>query len=379
MTDSTQRCSGPLAGVRVVEFAGLGPVPFACMLLSDMGADVVRIERPHVTALDADDITARGRRFVPLDLRSEGDRMHALELVRHAEIVVEGFRPGVMERLGLGPSECLQANPALVYGRMTGWGQDGPLSRSVGHDINYIAVAGVLGTIGSPEQPTVPLNLVGDYGGGAMYLLSGVLAALIEARSSGQGQVVDCAMVDGAISLMSLFQGWRNSNQWSVGRASNLLDGGAHFYRTYECSDGRHVAVGAIEPQFYAALRQELGLRDSEFGKQTDPADWPELSKRLASVFLSRTRDEWCDLLEGSDACVSPVLTLDEVAAHRQVAHRQCLVAAENGVQSAPAPRFSRTPSAIQGPSARRSADPSFIAQQWRDRRLDRPLPGSNP
>lgn len=359
--------SGPLSGLRVVEFAGLGPVPFAGMLLSDMGADIVRIERGGVERLDAADITARGRRFVALDLKDPAQAETARGLTDRADILLEGFRPGVMERLGLGPDALLARNPRLVYGRMTGWGQSGPLANSVGHDINYIAITGALAAIGPRDgKPVPPLNLVGDYGGGALYLVMGVLAALREAALSGRGQIVDCAMCDGVFSLMTMFQSWLNTGQWLERRESNMLDGGAHYYTTYACRDGKHIAVGAIEPQFYATLLRLTGLDDDpDFAAQHDAARWPSLRDKAQALFLTRDRDEWAALLEGTDACVAPVLTMSEAPHHPHVAARQSLVDRDGVVQTAPAPRFSRTPSAIQGAPPQRPADIAAILSEW--------------
>jgi alpha-methylacyl-CoA racemase len=281
-------------------------------------------------------------------------------------VVLEGYRPGVMERLGLGPDIVLARNPALVYARMTGWGQSGPLSAAVGHDINYIAISGALAAIGPVDRPVPPLNLVGDYGGGALYLLNGVLAALLAARASGRGQVVDCAMVDGVSSLMSLFQGWRNGGQWRTTRESNLLDGAAHFYRTYRCSDGASIAVGAIEPQFYAALRRLAELDDPVFDDQLASDGWARAGERLAEVFARRTRDEWCVLLEGTDACVSPVLTMDEAAQHPHIRARGSMVEIDGALQSAPAPRFGGTPSRVQGPPPTAPSDVDSVLVEWR-------------
>lgn len=350
--------SGPLRGLRVVEFAGLGPAPFAGMLLADMGADVVRVGRRHAASGSTgivpeggpSDITVRGKRPVPLDLKDTADLAAALDLIRRADILIEGFRPGVMERIGLGPEEALAANPRLVYGRMTGWGQQGPLATAAGHDINYIAVTGALAAIGPRDgNPVPPLNLVGDYGGGALYLVMGLLAARLEASQSGRGQVVDCAMVDGAVSMLSLFHGFSADGRWNENRrGANLLDGGAPFYRTYECADGRHVAVGALEPQFFAVLRQMAGLAGEAFESQYDARGWARMHSEAEAIFRTRTRDEWCALLEGSDACVSPVLTLSEARGHPHVSARGSLVEIDGVVQSAPAPRFSRTRSAIR-------------------------------
>ena len=335
--------TGPLAGLRVVEFAGIGPGPFAAMLLADMGADVVRIERPEAR-VRAHDVTLRGRRVVRLDLKRPADVAQALALLDRAEGTIEGFRPGVMERLGLGPAAVLARNPRLVYGRMTGWGQDGPLAARAGHDITYIAIAGALGAIGpAGGGPVPPLNLVGDYGGGALYLAMGMLAALLAARATGRGQVVDCAISDCVANMLAMFHGMRAAGTWQDRRGVNMLDGWAHFYATYECADGRHIAVGAIEPQFYAELRRIAGLDDPAFDRQRDPAAWPDLKARMAAVFRTRSRDEWCALFEGSDACVTPVLGLGEAVAHPHNVARGAFVARDGTVQPAAAPRFSGT------------------------------------
>ncbi len=340
--------AGPLAGVKVLELAGLGPGPFCAMVLADLGADVLRITRPGV-ALDPRDITTRSRRQLGLDLRAVEGRDAALALIGEADLLVEGFRPGVMERLGLGPEPCLAANPTLVYGRMTGWGQHGPLAHAAGHDINYIAISGALHAIGrAGEAPVPPLNYVGDFGGGGMLLAVGLLAALHEAGRSGRGQVIDAAMTDGTALLSAFMYGFKAKGEWSNLRGENMLDGGAHFYDTYACADGRHVAVGAIEPQFYAELRERCGIDDPLFDGQMDTARWPLLKLRLADVFRTRTRDEWCRILEGTDACVAPVLDWDEAPRHPHNRARGTFVAdAEGGfVEPAPAPRFSRTPAA---------------------------------
>ncbi|MBZ8140676.1 carnitine dehydratase [Rubrivivax gelatinosus] len=336
--------SGPLAGLKVIEFAGLGPAPFAAMLLADLGADVLRITRPDVEP-DARDVTTRSRRALALDLREPEASAAALALAARADLLIEGFRPGVMERLGLGPAVVHAQQPALVYGRMTGWGQDGPLALSAGHDIDYIAISGALAAIGVPGRPPVPpANYLGDFGGGAMLLVVGLLAALHEARTSGRGQVVDAAMCDGAGLLSAFMVGWKAQGLWSRPRGENLLDGGAHFYACYECADGKHVAVGAIEPQFYAELRRRIGLQDPAFDAQLDAERWPELKDKLAAVFRTRTRAEWCALLEGSDACFAPVLDWDEAPTHPHNAARGNWLAAGGVMQPAPAPRFSRTP-----------------------------------
>jgi len=336
--------AGPLQGLKVIEMAGLGPGPFCAMLLADMGAEVLRIERPG-TPHTPHDILARGRTHLALDLRAGGAADQVLRLIERADVLIEGFRPGVMERLGLGPEPCLQRNPRLVYGRMTGWGQHGPLAQAAGHDINYIALSGALHAIGrSGEGPVPPLNLVGDFGGGAMLLAFGVLSALYEAQRSGQGQVIDAAMTDGAALLSAMMYGFKAAGRWSNQRGENLLDGGAHFYDTYACADGRYVAIGAIEPQFYALLRERCGIADDPaFDAQMDPAAWPLLKLRLADVFRTRTRDEWCALLEGSDACFAPVLDWDEAPQHPHNQARGTFVTAHGLTQPAPAPRFSRS------------------------------------
>ncbi|MBN9428386.1 MAG: CoA transferase [Burkholderiales bacterium] len=357
--------SGPLRGVRILEFAGLGPVPFAGMLLSDMGADVVRIERGDIGSLDPLDVTARGRRFVAVDLKQPKGVEQARRLAQCSDVLLEGFRPGVMERLGLGPEPLRAINRRLVYARMTGWGQNGALAQAVGHDINYIAIAGALGAIGLADRPVPPLNLVGDYGGGALYLVVGVLAALLEARRSGEGQVVDCAMVDGVASLLSLFQGWLNAQQWQDKREANLLDGAAPFYTTYACRDGRHIAVGAIEPRFYARLCELTGFSDPESDDQHDRGRWPWRREALARIFASRTRDDWCRLLEGTEACVSPVLDLAEAPAHPHLADRATFVSVDGRLQAAPAPRFLRTPSAVQGPPPSSPVPVSAVIRDW--------------
>ncbi len=331
-----------------VEFAGIGPVPFAAMLLADMGADIIRIERPG-GGMPGTEIVHRSRPTLVLDLKQDGARQKAMALVAESDGLIEGFRPGVMERLGFGPEPVLARNPRLVYGRMTGWGQSGPLASSAGHDINYIAVAGALGSFGPVEgRPVPPLNLVGDYGGGALYLALGLLAGLIEAGRSGQGQVVDCAMCDGAASLMTLFWSLHAAGLWTGGRGTNLLDGGAHYYSTYECADGRYVAVGAIEKQFYALLCEGLGVEDPAFREQDDRAAWPDLQEKLQVLFRTRTRDEWCTLFEGTDACVAPVLSMLEAPEHPHMAERRSFIDLDGVRQPAPAPRFTRTPSAVR-------------------------------
>lgn len=349
---------GPLHGVRVLELAGIGPAPFCGMLLADLGATVLRVDRPGHTNPGNPlpprlDILNRGRSSVAIDLKHPQAAALVLDLVAGADVLIEGFRPGVVERLGIGPGPCLARNPRLVFGRMTGFGQEGVLAQRAGHDINYIALSGALDAIGPPDgDPVPPLNLVGDFGGGALYLAYGIVCALLESRQSGRGQVVDAAIVDGASSMMAMFHAARADGSWSPQRGSNLLDGGAHFYHAYACADGRHVSVGAIEPQFYQELLNGLGLADDEdlLANQHARAEWPRLRARLAAVFLTRTRDEWAQVFAGTDACVVPVLRLDEVAAHPHNAERQVIQDVAGLPQPAPAPRFSRTPGRLSSP-----------------------------
>ena len=351
---------GPLHGIKIVEFAALGPCPMAAMILADLGAEVVRIERkPAPGAKPASDlfdpkidILNRSRRVVTLDLKKPEGLAAARELVAKADILVEGYRPGVMERLGVGPDESLNANPRLVYGRMTGWGQTGPLASTAGHDINYLSLSGALHAIGEPGgKPVVPLNLVADCGGGAMLLVVGVLAALTEARTSGRGQVVDAAMTDGSALLMTMMYTLKAMGQWGQTRGSNLLDGGAHFYDTYRCADGKYISIGPIEPQFYALFLQKAGITDPDFSQQWDRARWPELKTRLAAHLATRTRDEWCAVFDGSDACVAPVLDMDEAPEHPHNRARGTFIEVGGVIQPAPAPRFSRsTPATPRAP-----------------------------
>ncbi|GAB4441483.1 MAG: CaiB/BaiF CoA-transferase family protein [Chloroflexi bacterium OHK40] len=340
---------GPLSGLRVIELASLGPAPFCAMLLADMGADVLRIERPSPPgvppppALLGSGLLSRGRPTLTVDLKAPGGRALALRLIGRCDALIEGYRPGVMERLGLGPTICLAHNPRLVYGRMTGWGQHGSLAHAPGHDINYIALSGALHAIGSPDAPAVPLNLLGDFGGGGLLLAFGLVCALLEARNSGRGQVVDAAMVDGAALLMTMIYQLRAAGAWENQRGANPLDGGAPFYGTYACADGKWLAVGALEPRFYAALLAGCGLHDVDPAAQWDRTQWPALRVRLARIFASRPRDEWCVLLEGSDACVAPVLDLDEAPTHPHNQARRTFVNRGTGPEPAPAPRFSRS------------------------------------
>jgi alpha-methylacyl-CoA racemase len=348
---------GPLEGVKIVEIAGIGPGPFASMMLADMGADVTRIDR-SVRARGGDpaappkDPMSRGRRSIAVDLKNPDGVETVLRIVEGADALVEGFRPGVMERLGLGPDVCLARNPRLVYGRMTGWGQDGPMAQAAGHDINYISLAGVLDHIGREgERPLPPLNLVGDFGGGGMLMAFGVACALVETGRSGAGQVVDCAMVDGAAVLMQMMYGMRAIGMWNDERGTNLLDTGAHFYDVYETRDGKHVSLGSIEPQFYAELLEKTGLAGEDLPGQMDRTQWGKLRERLAAIFKSKTRDEWCEIMEGSDVCFAPVLSMGEAPEHPHNVHRGTFIDHAGAVQAAPAPRFSRTAPEVKGPA----------------------------
>ncbi len=347
--------SGPLSGVQVVELAGLGPAPFCGMVLADLGADVVRVDRAGRQVVGGSpefDLHNRGKRSIALDLKTEGGRDIVLRLVAESDILIEGFRPGVTERLGVGPAECLATNPRLVYTRVTGWGQAGPLADRAGHDIDYIALSGALASIGPKDEPVVPLNLVGDFGGGGMLAAVGSLAALVHARESGVGQVVDAAMVDGSALLMTSHHGFRAEGWWSEERTSNLLDGAAPFYRVYEASDGRHVAVGALEPQFFAALLDGLGIDPDEFPAQHDRSVWPAMATTFAAVFKTRSRDEWADHFSSTDACVAPVLDMGEARAHPHNASRGTFIEVDGAPQPGPAPRFSETAAEVEaGPA----------------------------
>ena len=357
---------GPLKGVKIVEFAGIGPGPFCGMLLSDLGADVIRIDRPGTRPSVAADVTGRGRRSIALNLKDEADVETALKLIAKADGLIEGFRPGVMERNGLGPDTALARNPKLVYGRMTGWGQTGTLAHAAGHDLNYIALTGALHAMGRKgEPPAPPLNLVGDYGGGALYLAFGLCAGIIHARAGGQGQVIDCAMTDGAASLASMFFGMHAMGRWTDEREANLLDGGAHFYDTYECADGGWVSIGAIEPQFYALLLEKAAITDDQFKSQMSRADWPELKEKTAAIIKTKTRDEWCAIMEGSDVCFAPVLSMAEAPEHPHNKARETFVTIEGVVQPAPAPRFSATPGAVQGLPPGQGEHTEEILNDW--------------
>jgi alpha-methylacyl-CoA racemase len=363
---------GPLHGIKIVEFAALGPAPMGAMLLADLGATVLRIERKSAAARPtADlfdpkvDILNRSRQVIALDLKNPEGIAAALQLIAGADALIEGFRPGVMERLGLSPEVCLARNPRLVYGRMTGWGQTGTLSHAAGHDINYLSLSGALHAIGEKDgKPVVPLNLVADCGGGAMFLALGVLAALLEARTSGQGQVVDAAMTDGSATLMTMMYTLKAMGQWSQERGNNLLDGGAHFYDTYRCRDGKYIAIGPIEPQFYALFLEKVGIVDPAFKSQWDRAHWPALKEKLRAILTEKTRDEWCVLMEGTDACVTPVLDMDEAPRHHHNLSRQTFIEVDGVVQPAPAPRFSRTVPARPTPPTT-SIAPTNILKEW--------------
>ena len=360
---------GPLEGIRVLEFEAIGPGPFAGMLLADMGADVLVVDRPAATDLGLKrerwyDVMMRGKRSVTLDLKTSKEP--ALELLSRADALIEGFRPGVMERLGLGPEAALKRNPKLVYGRMTGWGQHGPLAARAGHDINYIALAGVLHAFGRRgEAPVPPLNLVGDFGGGGMLLGFGIACALLEAGRSGKGQVVDAAMVEGASLLAAMFHGFLSVNQWSETRGVNILDTGAPWYDVYETKDGKHVSVGAIEAKFYAELLSRLGLESENLPGQYERARWPELREVFRNAFRARTRDEWCEVFEGSDACFAPVLTFSESRRHAHNAARKSFVSLAGVEQPAPAPRFSRTPGAVRGSPPERGEGGLAALSDW--------------
>ncbi|MBS0473906.1 MAG: CoA transferase [Proteobacteria bacterium] len=362
---------GPLAGLKVVEVGGVGPGPFCAMLLADMGAEVVRIDRKHASesGLPVDrrfDVMFRGRRSLALDLKKPEAVDAVKRMLRGADVLIEGFRPGVMERLGLGPEVCLELNPRLIYGRMTGWGQTGPLAREAGHDINYIALSGVLHAIGRKGgAPEIPLNLIGDFGGGAMYLAFGIMCALHEAKSSGRGQVVDAAMVDGSTSLMAMIYGLFAAGYWKDERGSNRLDSGAPWYDVYETKDGRHVAVGCTEASFFRNTLRLLGLREEDFGGQHDRDGWPKMKEAFARAFRSRTRDEWCAVFEGTETCFSPVLSLAEAPHHPHQVARGNFVECAGVVQPAPAPRFSRSRPAVQGPPPQAGEHTMQVLEDW--------------
>ncbi|MGW7542795.1 CaiB/BaiF CoA transferase family protein [Streptomyces sp. NPDC054770] len=369
MTTAGTPGHGPLSGVRVVELAGIGPGPFAAMLLADLGADVVRVDRPGGPGLAVDpayDVTNRNKRSVLVDLKSPDGPARVLDLADRADILIEGYRPGVAERLGVGPEDCHARNPRLVYGRMTGWGQQGPLAHRAGHDIAYIALTGTLGMIGRPDEPpAVPANLLGDYAGGSLYLVVGVLAALHHARATGTGQVVDAAIVDGTAHLAAMIHGMVAAGRWQDRRAANLLDGGCPYYGTYETADGGYMAVGALEPQFYAEFLRLLGGLDDLADARKDWTRWGELRERVAARFKARTRDEWTAVFDGSDACVAPVLSLREAPHHPHLAARGTFTDHGGITQPAPAPRFSATPTTVRTAPARPGADTTGVARDW--------------
>ena len=358
---------GPLTGVRVVEMAGIGPGPFTAMMLSDLGAEVIRVDRLSQKGLGHPaNVLNRGRKSIAVDLKNPRGVETTLRLIEQADVILEGFRPGVMERLGLGPEKCLSANPRLIFGRMTGWGQTGLLSQAAGHDINYISIAGALGAMGYADRPPAPpLNLVGDFGGGAMYLLTGILAALVERNTSGKGQIIDAAMTDGTASLLSPFFGLMAMDMWTTDRFSNRLDGGAFYYGSYECSDGKYISIGSLEPQFYALLLEKAEIDGPEFQEQLDEASWPAKREKLTQIFKSKTRQQWCDIMEGTDVCFAPVLDLKEAPNHPHNIDRKTFIEFEGVVQPAPAPRFSRTQGEIQGPAAKNGENTKEVLSAW--------------
>ena len=362
---------GPLTGYKVIELAGIGPAPMCAMLLSDLGAEVLRIDRTADAGLGIAietkySLLNRGRRSVAFDLKRPEATAALLRLIEKADALIEGFRPGVMERLGLGPDVCLARNPRLVFGRMTGWGQEGPLAMAAGHDINYIALSGALHSIGRRgEAPVPPLNLIGDFGGGALYLAFGVVAGLLEAQKSGKGQVIDAAMVDGAASLMTAIYGMHGAGIWSDERGANMLDTGAHYYDVYETKDGKHISIGSIEKKFYEELLQLSGLKNEELAPQNDRKSWPQMKERVAALFRTKTRDEWCKIMEGSDICFAPVLTMAEAPHHPHNKLRGTFVERDGVTQPTPAPRFSRTPGAIQGPPAKPGEHTETALRDW--------------
>ena len=376
---STSASRGPLSGYKIIEIAGIGPGPFAAMMLSDMGAEVIRVERVQAVrdtqSSNANwDVMQRGRKNVAIDLKHADGVEALLQLVEKADAMIEGFRPGVMERLGVGPDVCLARNKKLVFGRMTGWGQDGPYANAAGHDINYIALAGALAHFGrAGEAPVPPLNMVGDFGGGGMLLAYGVVCALLEAQRSGAGQVVDAAMVDGSAILMSMFWGFKNIGLHDENaRGTNMLDSGAHFYDVYKCSDGKYVSIGSIEPQFYAQLLQLTGLAsDAEFANQQDRTMWPKLKQRLTEVFATKTQAEWCKIMEGTDVCFAPVLTMSEAAKHPHNVARKTFIEIAGTTQPAPAPRFSRTVASLPTAPVGAGANTREVLQSWGIQNVD--------
>ena len=364
--------SGPLTGYKVIELAGIGPAPMCAMMLSDMGAEVVRVDRLSDAKLGIAmpkkyNFLGRGRRSIALDLKNPDGINALLKLIDGADVVLEGFRPGVMERLGMGPEICLERNPKLVYARVTGWGQEGPLSKCAGHDLNYIALSGALHAIGrsNDEPPTPPLNLVGDFGGGTMFVLTGILAALLEAKSSGQGQVVDAGMVDGALSLMTSIYGMFEGGVQNDERAANILDSGSHFYNTYETKDGRYVSIGSIETKFYDELLEKMQIDPDSMAPQMERESWPSMKEKLKELFLTKSRDEWCAIMDNTDICFAPVLTLAEAPDYPHNKERDAFVDVEGVMHPAPAPRFSRTPSSIKGPAPKTGIHTEEVLADW--------------
>ncbi|MEH6814604.1 MAG: CaiB/BaiF CoA-transferase family protein [Motiliproteus sp.] len=358
---------GPLKGIRIIELAGIGPAPFAGMLLADMGAEVISIERSSDhTQRRLPECSRRGKRSIAIDLKSTQGVKTLLALVEKADVFLEGFRPGVTERLGVGPQACTARNHRLIYARMTGWGQEGPLAQAAGHDINYIVLTGALFAMGrAHEKPVPPLNLVGDLGGGGLFVAMGILAALLERGTSGKGQVIDAAMIDGAATLMGFFASLHEMGEWSTGRGVNLLDGGAHFYDCFETLDGKYVSIGAIEPQFYALLVEKAKLDPLIFAGQNDPAKWPELKSRLEAVFQSKTQAQWCEILEGSDVCFAPVLDFIEARKHPHNLARNGYIDVDGMIQPAPAPRFSRTVSEVRHGARAKGEDTEAVLSDW--------------
>jgi alpha-methylacyl-CoA racemase len=360
--------SGPLTGLRIIEIGGIGPGPFCAMMLADMGAEVIRVNRSAGATMDVAELPflARGRRSIALNLKTEAGLEALLKLVEKADGLIEGFRPGVTERLGFGPEVCLERNPAIVYGRMTGWGQTGPMAQMAGHDINYISLSGALGTIGRKnEAPLAPLNLVGDFGGGGMLLAFGVLAALLERQRSGRGQVVDASMVEGSALLMTMMYEMLGAGFWNLERGTNALDCGAPFYDSYECADGKFISLGSLEPKFFAVLIDLLGLEPSDQAGRNDPANWPSLRERIGTTVRQRTRKEWEDVLGGSDACFAPVLDMSEAPSHPHNVARETFIDIGGVIQPAPAPRFSRTPGRVSAPAATRGEHGREILADW--------------
>jgi alpha-methylacyl-CoA racemase len=355
---------GPLNGYTVIELAGIGPAPMGGMMLADMGAEVIRIDRAAgASNMMPKDVSARGKKSVVLNLKDPAGIETLLRMVENADVLVDPFRPGVCEKLGIGPDACLARNPKLVFARMTGWGQDGPLAQAAGHDINYISITGALYAMGRKGQkPVPPLNLVGDMGGGGMLLVTGVLAALLESSNSGKGQVIDVAMVDGAAQLMWMFHGFQAMGLWDASqRESNMLDGGAHYYDTYECADGQYISIGSIEPQFYALLKHHAGLSEADFGDQNNAAAWPQMKQKLTAVFLQKSQAEWCAIMEGTDVCFAPVLSFTDAPAHPANVARKTYIEVGGVTQPAPAPRFSRTPSSVRHPGPNPGQDTDTV------------------